>query len=300
VLGRSPSSVAGYARDLVSSLPAAWRGLITQPRKLIVPAPPLMHFPFVGAETPAAADLLRVNDLVPRGFPEHMRADICQSIMLALYEGTVTLAEIEANRDRLSWFVKRWRGEQQPYLEMQVAPGDDDARPYHDIAAALRQESRAAEVNDARRALAAWADRAEPTQLDDVYRSEVGAARLLRQLQGADVRSAKRDLDSGRLRIGTLPRTLFGQFAGISGHAKKRLRERWGVELDAVGARAILAYCRGRRPEFSDADAETHLLRTPRGTMFLVYHRPADIVKTVYKKETRADGEAGPRAGRHL
>ena len=49
-----------------------------------------------------------LNDLVPRAYPEHMRADIIQEMMLAVIEGKFSIDEIKSNRDKSAWFIKKF------------------------------------------------------------------------------------------------------------------------------------------------------------------------------------------------
>lgn len=290
VLGRSPKALIWKARDIGISLPTGWRSLVT-PKRLYVPhsARVQLFYPYIQRERPSDNDLLRVNDLVPRAFPEHMRADICQNIMLALFEGEVTLAEIEANQSQLTWFAKRWRGEQRPYQEVQVG-GEDDERSYDEIAASVRSEGRRAALNELRHTWSAWEPVAEATQIDDVYHRELAAAHLHEYAKGNTVERSEIPAlleergDSGARHL----RDHFGSNEGIKVplHARQRAMERYGLELDRRRSRALLQYCASRHPEeFAGGNAEVHIVRGGSSPMPVVYFRDESRIATILPPE---------------
>jgi transposase-like protein len=100
ILGRSPTSIAWYARDLLPTLPPEWRALIT-PKRLVVPATPrLLVYPFL-PEMPKVGDtgaelVLAVNKVVPSYLPNDIRADIAQELILDILAGDITLADLSA------------------------------------------------------------------------------------------------------------------------------------------------------------------------------------------------------------
>lgn len=291
-LSRSPQAVAWYARDLGLALPVDWRKLIA-PKRLYVPAAPRIRYsyPYAPRATPSNADLLRINDLVPRAFPEHMRADICQSVMLALYEGEVTLAEVEANSNRMSWFVKRWRKEQTPYQEVSIeGVRHEDKRSYEEIAASLKTESVLAMRDELRNAWSAWQPFANATQEDDVFRRELAAVRLHEHAAGNLIsRDEVPTLLEGR---GTSAVHYLRQsFAAdehikVPLHARQRAMERYGISLDRDRARALLKLCASRRPDVQQPDgAEIHVLRGSGVTMPVVYYRDENRIATILPPE---------------
>ncbi|MDE2020426.1 MAG: transposase [Patescibacteria group bacterium] len=151
-LGRTATSVAWYARDNVSGVPRAWADLIRR-RRGTAPRVALCY-PFISKPRDEHADLLRVNNLVPKSLPEWMRADVCQNVMLALYDGTTSLEEIEANRRLVRWFIAKFYKEQMPYQEISIAGvTDDDNRSYDEIAANAKNEWQWHEMNEARLSL---------------------------------------------------------------------------------------------------------------------------------------------------
>ena len=105
-LGRSPSSLAHRASDTGLILPREWRDLITKKRASIIPVPRQnLQYPYLVETRGEHADLLAVNAMVPRGLPDHLRADVCQEIMLALWERSISISELKANRLLVQKFV---------------------------------------------------------------------------------------------------------------------------------------------------------------------------------------------------
>lgn len=109
-LGRSPASIAHRARDTGLELPAAWAAIV-RPKRQRIATPPRVQlaYPFIIRKRDEHADLLAVNRLVAQYLPG--REDICQEIMLAMWEGTITLAQLEAKRENLRAFVRSFRRE---------------------------------------------------------------------------------------------------------------------------------------------------------------------------------------------
>ena len=139
-LGRSDKSIAWYARDYLSydQMPLSWRRLIT-PARLIVPAQPRIQlaYPYLPKATNAGgADLvLAVSALVSRAFPDFMRADICQTVLLAILEGKSTLSDLQGSADALRGFVRSYRkanDEPRSITSMDAPRFDDDDRSGHE------------------------------------------------------------------------------------------------------------------------------------------------------------------------
>ncbi len=289
ILGRSPSSIAWSARDAGLVLAPGWSALVRSKRLAIPKRARLnLFYPFIQKERPSDADLLRVNDIVPHAFPEHMRADICQSIMLALYEGTITLAELEANRANLTWFAKKWRKEQAPWQEV-LAPGiTDDERPYHDTAADVWGLVKMDRVNDARRAREAYADHQPATQIEDVARHERRAAHwILRGRAWAaggalpDEEEMDATIERGELMARDLSANLFRPWDRVRKHARDQLLSRYGLTLDRVQAEALIDFCRDRDPEQIDDSGEMHLFVAGNIRLPIIYSRLLDEVVTI-------------------
>lgn len=106
-LGRSPSSVAHRARDSGLLLAPEWAGLV-RPKRAIIKAPRTqLAYPYIIKKRDGHGDLLAVNRLVPQGMPG--RDDVCQEIMLAMWEGKITVADLQANRDNVRAFMRNFR-----------------------------------------------------------------------------------------------------------------------------------------------------------------------------------------------
>jgi len=110
VFGRSPSTLAHKARGLGLTLPTQWARLIApkrKPKKFVLKesAP---RYPYIVVPRDEHADLLAVNAIVPRSIPDHMRADMCQEIMVAILEGRTTLEMLKAKSDSAAYFIKKF------------------------------------------------------------------------------------------------------------------------------------------------------------------------------------------------
>lgn len=109
-LGRTPTSIAHRASDTGLVLPAEWRDAIIKkrPSKLRL-SDPQLQYPYIREVRGEHADLLQVNSLVPRGLPDHVRADVCQEIMLALWMKKITLDELRTDSLAVRSFIKGFR-----------------------------------------------------------------------------------------------------------------------------------------------------------------------------------------------
>jgi len=124
-LGRSATSIAWYARDNVPfvTIPASWRPLFSKPR-ISVPAQPkiLSAYPYLPtlprfADANGAALTIEVSGLVSRAYPDFMRADVCQIVLLAILEGQTSLDDLKGSPDVLRAFVRSYRKSQDnPYM----------------------------------------------------------------------------------------------------------------------------------------------------------------------------------------
>lgn len=108
-LGRTPSSIAWRARDSGLVLPPEWRDAIRTVKKSSGGKRVDLCYPYLIEVRGEHADLLAVNALVPRGLPDHMRADVCQEIMLALWQKEVSLEELQADRALVRKFISGFR-----------------------------------------------------------------------------------------------------------------------------------------------------------------------------------------------
>lgn len=238
-LGRTASSMAWYARDMDSlTLPAQWTSLIKS-KRIATPRRVALCYPFIAMQRPEHADLLALNALVPRAYPEHMRADICQEMMLAVIEGAVTIDEIKANRDKSAWFLKKF------YMANYEASGravsltghEDDDRSYDEAASSVSaKEWHAGEVHERTKYVGAMTERFQrPTQIEDAWRSQINRVQRGLVAQGkyynfgetADLveRDGYRFSDDPNRR---------------RSHAFERAEERFGLRLDGAAVKAII------------------------------------------------------------
>ena len=109
-LGRSPTSIAHRASDTGLRLPPEWRSAISKRRPRKEAAPRIaLAYPYITDVRGEHAELLAVNALVPHGLPDHMRADVCQEIMLAIWQGKTSVAELQSDRALVGKFIKSIR-----------------------------------------------------------------------------------------------------------------------------------------------------------------------------------------------
>lgn len=107
-LGRQPTSLVHRALDTGLKIPKAWRDLVTK-RRLATPPRVELQYPYISEVRGEHADLLAVNALVPRGMPDHMRADVCQEIMLAIWQKEISLDELKKAPTLVRKYLSRAR-----------------------------------------------------------------------------------------------------------------------------------------------------------------------------------------------
>lgn len=152
-------------------------------------------YPFVAEEKPETVDLLEVNDLVPKGLPEWIRADICQNIMLALLEKETTLTELKANRASANFFVRKFYREEGDHRLVSLE-SDDDTQAYDEIAGAMaRDEWGWTEVNNRREAYDLLGTFAQADQIGAVYQAEIRRAH--RKAHDAGIHLSYRETKEG-------------------------------------------------------------------------------------------------------
>lgn len=108
ILGRPATAIAWRASDGGLRLPKAWRVVIASTRKRKPSSPRWvpMAYPFVSKRRTENAQLMEVNGLVAEYLPG--RADICQEIMLVLWEGKTTMVELRKQGAGLRSFVRQF------------------------------------------------------------------------------------------------------------------------------------------------------------------------------------------------
>jgi hypothetical protein len=134
-LGRGVKATAWRARDSGLALPPAWAAIIVKHRQ--IPGRRLqLAYPYIIRARDEHADLLAVNSLVPTYLPS--REDICQEIMLALWEKRITLDQLKASRSNIRMFVTSFRRDNWEASGYAVSLDQPmhDGRSWHDVLAA--------------------------------------------------------------------------------------------------------------------------------------------------------------------
>lgn len=153
-LGRTPKILCNRARDTGLTLPDEWleclypgrteRRAARQRRKdekerelarLRRWREPVIHieYPYIREVRGEHADLLAINALVPAGIPHHLRADVCQELMLAVLEGKTSIANLKddlALRKRLIRYYSQQNTMVTSYALSLDAPLGDDGSWY--------------------------------------------------------------------------------------------------------------------------------------------------------------------------
>lgn len=233
--GRPPLTLAWKARDTGFSLPDAWGALIAPARKPRIERIQL-SYPYIAKRRDDHADLMAINDIVPKQYPSWVRADVCQNILLAVLEGEVTIDELRRNKITAAQFIGRFMKEQRDNMLVSIEGLYDDERAYTDIAA--RPES----VNDARLAIGSFRTHIAATQDEAAHES------LMRERQhawhakgihlspdemdwiysnGAD-RGRRSLADLSRLRAMTRRDALFERQHGRCAYCECDMTLRWG------------------------------------------------------------------------
>lgn len=134
-----------------------------------------LSYPYVVRVTNDAAELLAVNSIIPKVYPEAMRADICQEIMLALLEGRTTINELRQNRQKSAWFLRKFYTDNFEGAGHAVSlTSDDDGRSYDEIASSIAAKEWHREQYAGRcRYADALMSFQPPTQIDDVWRAQI-------------------------------------------------------------------------------------------------------------------------------
>lgn len=169
-IGRKPTSIAHRARDTGLTLPRQWSKLI-MPKRALKPreaATGLMAYPYISKANSSSADLLEINALIPKGMPEHIRADVCQEIMIAILEGRTTLEALRSRKGTVPYFIRRFYKDNYEDSGRALSFSVEDERSYDEIASSRGVRDSYHELRVVTPA----------TQLDAVWRDQVGRYRL--------------------------------------------------------------------------------------------------------------------------
>lgn len=105
-LGRAPTSLVWKAHELGFVMPREWRALVYSQREKLQPRLDL-QYPYIVKPDDKHGDLIAVNRLVSRQLPG--REDVCQDIMLALWESRTSLDDLKNDHKAVRAFVKAFR-----------------------------------------------------------------------------------------------------------------------------------------------------------------------------------------------
>lgn len=185
ILGRAPTSLIHKALDLAITLPQGWKEVIPyilHPKNYYKPVEKRLaiSYPFIIKPRAEHEELLAINSLVPKGLPDDMRGDVCQELMLEIYQGKLS---IEALRGSKGWKIikdalRKWRNdnwERAGYGVMQIDELDGD-KSYDEVASGMAmQDWDYEQMNDRR---SAWDSQfynrvGHACQVEDVYRREI-------------------------------------------------------------------------------------------------------------------------------
>jgi hypothetical protein len=106
-LGRPPETLIDQCDRTGLSIPHGW-DCFRRVRKRVMKPPkePSLQYPYIRHVRGEHADLLAVNAIVPRYLPDHVRADVCQEIMLAIWQKEMTLDELREDTALVRKFTK--------------------------------------------------------------------------------------------------------------------------------------------------------------------------------------------------
>lgn len=183
-LGRGPTNLAHKARELGYTLPPEWARLIAPKRakRPAVSRHELLAYPYIAKPTDAHADIMAVNALVPAGMPEHVRADVCQEIMIAIMEGRTTLEMLKAKRGSASYFIRKFykdNYEQAGHAISFDAVSDEGMSTGESVERRVASRDYTHEVlADRHRSMTPMRLFTAPTQFEAAWRDQVGRFRL--------------------------------------------------------------------------------------------------------------------------
>lgn len=106
-----------------------------KPVKLVDQSTPF--YPFV-IHKPKVNDgsydmMMLVNNAVPRSLPDHIRADICQDLILGILEGAITVDEVKASVKSFSRKVFEMHPMKYGHISLDAPLGDDSGRTLLDV-----------------------------------------------------------------------------------------------------------------------------------------------------------------------
>lgn len=178
VIGRPPSTIAWQARRCGLTLPQQWARIIApkRSRKLIEVASPQLAYPYIAKARPEHADLLAINDLVPKSIGGDMRGDICQEIMIAILEGRTSLEMLKSRQGTATYFIRKFYKDNYEMSghALSFSTVDED-RSYDEVASSIAaKEWHYEEANANRGNRDALKPFTAPTQFQSAWDDQVG------------------------------------------------------------------------------------------------------------------------------
>lgn len=182
-IGRQPSTLAWKARDLGLVLPESWAAIIRpkyKPKKISLKHS-LLAYPYIAKARDEHSDLLAVNAIIPKGIADHMRADMCQEIMLAILEGRTTIEALKAKKANASYFIKKFYHDNYEAGGHAISFQDtDDEWDSDAVASSIAAKEWRENQMRHDRGIAAVAVRTftPPTQFEAVWQDQIGKVHL--------------------------------------------------------------------------------------------------------------------------
>jgi hypothetical protein len=202
----APSEAAVYKRraadpDFRAMMDSAPNGRLGIPknyplfRKSPFSARGEIAYPYIVKARPEHADILEVNNLIPKTFVGDRRADMCQEILLALLEGRTSMDQLRTRRSDAQFFIKQfWRNNFElagHAISLDAQVGD---QTYYEVASSIAaKEWHFGQINDRRAAFDALATFQPPTQIEDTFNKQVWRKWIAMQ-EGALVSGDMRDM----------------------------------------------------------------------------------------------------------
>ena len=104
-IGRNPEALYCKAREMRLRLPSSWKKRFG--KKFSAKCDPYLQYPYLVKPDDKYSDLIAVNRLVSKALPG--REDVCQDIMLALWESKTSLQELKDDPRAIRAFIKSFR-----------------------------------------------------------------------------------------------------------------------------------------------------------------------------------------------
>lgn len=134
-----------------------------------------LAYPYITKARDDHADILAINDIVPKFIAGDIRGDICQEIMLAVLEGRTTIDELRSRRDNATFFIKKFYHDNYEQAGRAVSfDRREDERTYDEIASSIAaKEWHWNEVETRGRYAEQLRTHSPATQISDLYEKQI-------------------------------------------------------------------------------------------------------------------------------